>query len=426
MPSQPHAPNAPHHAGAPLAPGTRLGHYVLQCPIGQGGFGVVYRAHHVQWPGRLVAIKVPRDQNAAAALLRAGHLQGRIDHPGVVKVLDVDSGAQPYLVLEWIEGETLAQRIGRTGPLPVAHAAAVLDHIAEALERVHAGGACHGDLKPSNILMGVDGRIAVTDFGGGPSLAEIRRGLDWSLGSVELPAAVGTLAYMAPEQREGRVPDAAGDLYSLGAIWFEMLTGRLPALSDRLADPTADALYRALCAPLGDRLVSLADLRARLRALGAPPRSVAPPLAQPFLQQPAPAQPMGAFAGQPMSQPLSQPLSQSMSQSMSQSVSQSAGGAFVPAEFRRQAAYAGDAFVPAEFRQQGVSAHVPGFARRHPTEGGGFNSLGTERSINDGGQRLMRRAWWLFALWLSFLTACTGGLAGGVIYLLWRDGLIKL
>lgn len=248
-----------------LAPGTKLGHYVIQCPIGQGASGVVYRAHHQQWPTRLVAIKVPREDATAGVLVRAGIQQGRFDHPGIVRVIDVETSSVPaHLVLEWIEGESLAQRLARTGPLALGEAATVLERICAALDVVHASGIAHGDLKPSNILLGTDGRVVLSDFGGGPSASEIHRGVEWSLGSTPLPVAVGTLAYMAPEQRSGRAGDTAGDLYSLGVIWFEMLTARLPALSDRLVDPAASALYHALCAPAGQRAATTGELRARL------------------------------------------------------------------------------------------------------------------------------------------------------------------
>lgn len=259
---------------AAIPPRTELGHYVIQCHVGRGAFGDVYRAHHKRWPERLVAIKVPRDPRAVEMLIRAGTQQGRLRSPHVVQVLDLEaSGNTPHLVLEWVEGESLAQRL-RRAPLSEAEAARVLGGVLDGLDQIHAAGASHGDLKPSNVLLATDGRVLLTDFGYGPPLPEgqgYQPGLDCSVASEQLGSAVGTLAYLAPEQREGKAQDASADLYALGVMLFESLTGRLPALADQLPDANANQLYARLCAPASGRLTALPEVRAALATIGQPP-----------------------------------------------------------------------------------------------------------------------------------------------------------
>jgi serine/threonine protein kinase len=267
----------------PLPPGTQLGQYTLQCIVGRGAYGDVYRAHHRHWLERRVAIKVPHDTAAAEQLARAGLVQGRFDHPAIVRVLDlITDPPTAHLVLEWIEGETLAQHIDRTGPLDPQRASAVLLGILDGLDAIQRAGHCHGDLKPSNILLALDGRVLLTDFGYGPPLTTQQRGgAEISLGSEAIGHSAATLSYLPPEQRAGRVADSAADLYALGVILFEVLAGRQPALADQLASPVATQLYRALCAPPDQRINDHGELRRRLVVLANEPRSKTQPQPRP-------------------------------------------------------------------------------------------------------------------------------------------------
>jgi eukaryotic-like serine/threonine-protein kinase len=219
-----------------LAPGTRLGPYEITGPLGAGGMGEVYRARDPRL-GRDVAIKVLPAQSAASPELRArlereARAIAALKHAHICTLYDIGhSGETDYLVMELVDGETLAARLAR-GPLPLAEVLRIGSQIAEALQRAHRAGIVHRDLKPGNVMLAKDG-AKLMDFG----LARGSRALAPGMGQSHAPTEsapitdegriVGTFQYMAPEQLEGREPDVRSDIWSLGATLYEMATGRL-------------------------------------------------------------------------------------------------------------------------------------------------------------------------------------------------------
>ncbi len=218
-----------------LSSGTRLGPYEILGPIGAGGMGEVYRAHDPRL-GRDVAIKVLPSHLSASPEVRArfereARAISKLNHPHICTLHDIGHhDGTDYLVMELLEGETLAHRLEK-GPLPLAE---VLRHgieIASALDVAHRGGIVHRDLKPGNIMLTRAG-AKLMDFGlaRATGLAVAAAGLTESP-TVSRPltaegAIVGTLQYMAPEQLEGREADARADLWALGCVLYEMATGR--------------------------------------------------------------------------------------------------------------------------------------------------------------------------------------------------------
>src|SRR5262245_876089 len=225
----------------PLAPGTCLGPYEIVAPLGAGGMGEVYRARDTRL-GRDVAVKVlpPRlseSVEARARFEREARVISGLNHPHICVLHDLGrEGGVDYLVMELVEGETLAQRIAR-GALPIPEVLRIGAEIADALDRAHRAGIVHRDLKPGNIMLSKSG-AKLMDFG---LAREGRRaGVLTAPGSGEgfsqsptiaTPlttegAFVGTSHYMAPEQLEGREADARSDMWALGCVLYEMVTGR--------------------------------------------------------------------------------------------------------------------------------------------------------------------------------------------------------
>jgi serine/threonine protein kinase len=203
----------------------RLGHYEVLEVLGRGGFGIVYRAFDDVLQ-RVVAVKVLAPSMAVTSparkrFLREARSAARIQHENVVRIIEVVEQPLPYLVMEFVRGETLQQRLDRTGPLEVPEVLRIGRQVAAGLEAAHATGLIHRDIKPSNILIGgPDGQVKITDFG----LA--RAADDASLTRSGIVA--GTPMYMAPEQARGETLDHRADLFSLGSVLYAMLTGRPP------------------------------------------------------------------------------------------------------------------------------------------------------------------------------------------------------
>jgi eukaryotic-like serine/threonine-protein kinase len=219
-----------------LTPGTRLGPYEIQAAIGAGGMGEVYRARDTRLD-RSVAIKVlPADVNAdpetRARFAREAKAIAGLSHPHICALHDVgEHEGVTFLVMEHLTGETLAQRLAR-GPLPLEQALAVATDVAEALGAAHRRGVVHRDLKPGNVML-TEAGAKLLDFGLAklraqeePALASAVSATTLSAPLTAAGAIVGTLPYMAPEQLEGKAADARADLWALGAILYEMLTGK--------------------------------------------------------------------------------------------------------------------------------------------------------------------------------------------------------
>jgi eukaryotic-like serine/threonine-protein kinase len=214
-----------------IATGTRLGPYEIVSRIGAGGMGEVWRARDVRLD-RAVAIKVlpPELANSAQLKLRferEARTISQLNHPHICTLHDVgEENGRSYLVMELLEGESLADRLSR-GPLPLAEVIRYGTQIAEALDRAHRAGIVHRDLKPGNIMLTKSG-AKLLDFG----LAKTTSiAVEMNAPTVQKPLTqegtiLGTFQYMAPEQLEGAEADARTDIFALGAVLYEMTTGR--------------------------------------------------------------------------------------------------------------------------------------------------------------------------------------------------------
>lgn len=230
-----------------LSSGTRLGAYEIVSPIGAGGMGQVYLARDTRL-GRSVAVKVLPEAFIADAALRArfereAQTISSLNHPRICALHDIgQQDGVEYLVMEHIEGETLAARIAR-GPLELSAVIRIAEQIAEAIEDAHAHGITHRDLKPANIMITARGDVKVLDFGLAKSTLNADPGAD-EVTALRSSAGliVGTLAYMSPEQLQTLPVDWRSDLFSLGAIVFEMTTGSRPFGGSSAAELIANIL----------------------------------------------------------------------------------------------------------------------------------------------------------------------------------------
>ncbi len=222
---------------SPLRPGNVVSSYELLEEISSGGFGRVYRARHVDLDV-IRAVKIPTDPELVRQLRREGRILARLQHPRIVLVHDMDvEHDPPYIVMEYVEGGDLRKLLDQ-GPLPVERAVQIMLDVLEALEHAHNQGVIHRDIKPSNILLDKDGRAKVSDFGLGRIIEEASMsaavGRSMVSGSEAASGLInGTLRYMSPEQLdprllEGGKLDHRSDLYSLGLVFYEMLTGEFP------------------------------------------------------------------------------------------------------------------------------------------------------------------------------------------------------
>ncbi len=205
----------------------KVGSYELIAQIGQGGMGVVYKGRH-QGTGQVVAVKVMTAESMSEPVLLQRFAQecavaARLRHPHIVRGLDFGTeGARPYLVMEFVEGQSLGQRIRQLGPLPAAEAVRMAIEIAGALDLAHREKLIHRDVKPDNILMAPDGRAMLTDLG-------LIKDLDSEAVLTKPGAAMGTIMFTAPEQFENaQQADALCDVYGLGATLYFALTGVAP------------------------------------------------------------------------------------------------------------------------------------------------------------------------------------------------------
>lgn len=210
--------------------GTSLnGRYRLEARIGAGGMSTVYRATD-QTLERQVAVKlmnreVAGDSDLLERFRREARAVAQLSHPHIVGVIDAgEDDHRPYIVFEYVHGETLKERIRRLGPLPVSEAVAYSIEIARALGAAHARHIVHRDVKPQNVLIDEDGRAKVTDFGIARTMEEDGLTADGRV--------IGTTDYVSPEQALGRRVTGQSDLYSLGVVLYEMLTGEVPFTGD--------------------------------------------------------------------------------------------------------------------------------------------------------------------------------------------------
>ena len=234
--------------------GKTLGHYQITSQLGKGGMGEVYRAKD-QKLGRDVAIKVlpeefAKDADRVARFQREAKLLASLNHPNIAAIHGLEeSGGTNFLVLELVEGDTLADRI-KAGPIPVEESLKLALQIAEALEAAHEKGVIHRDLKPANIKVTPDGKVKVLDFGLAKAFAGEQAELNLSNSPTLSNAAtqqgviLGTAAYMSPEQARGKAVDKRADIWAFGCVLYEMLTGQQTWSGATVTDIIAAALAK--------------------------------------------------------------------------------------------------------------------------------------------------------------------------------------
>ena len=242
------------------------GRYTVERELGRGGMATVQLARDEELH-RLVAVKVLAEHLAAddtfrARFLREARLAGRLSHPNIVQVYDVgDAGGRPFIVMEYVPGGTLAE-CGKLPPLRVAELAL---QACAGLQQAHDAGLVHRDVKPGNLLLRDDGVLKIADFGIARAAETTRH--------TQAGTILGTAAYLAPEQIGGEDATVASDLYSLGAVLYELLTGRPPYVFDSLAELAAHQTEGAIV-PVRDLEPSVpAELEAPvMHALAREPR----------------------------------------------------------------------------------------------------------------------------------------------------------
>ncbi len=251
--------------------------------------GEVYRARDTQL-GREVAIKVlpeefTRHRQKLARFEREAELLAALNHPGIATLHGLEKvKGKPFLVMELVEGETLAERIAR-GPLPVDEALTLSQQIAEAVEATHEKGVIHRDLKPANIKVDPEGHVKVLDFGLAKAFAdevpegELSASPTLSRDATRAGVILGTAAYMSPEQAKGKVVDKRSDIFSFGAVLYEMLAGKRAFGGEDVSDVLASIIkldidWKALPSDLDPRVPKLLsrclkqERKKRLRDVG--------------------------------------------------------------------------------------------------------------------------------------------------------------
>jgi serine/threonine-protein kinase len=305
-----------------LEPSQRIGEYILDEPIGRSAYAQVWRAHHHMWDEQIAAVKIPTDPAYIANLRGEGVRVQRLVHPNIVRPVGFDPHADPpYLMTEFVPGGSLRPWLAEK-KLSVPQAASILRQILAALEFGHGKGIVHGDIKPENILLEASadkndfadpGSVKVTDFGVGLAAMATLTGDS----AAKAQPHIGTMAYVAPEQRDGTPPDVRSDIYSVGVILFEMLTGErptgaeLPSEINPAVPKTLDDLFRKSYARRDRRFASATEMLAALQpeprvsppaitTWAAPPGSNIFPPAAPAQSPVAPAQSPVAPAQSPV------------------------------------------------------------------------------------------------------------------------------
>lgn len=234
-----------------------IGPYTIERELGRGGMGEVYLARDTRLD-RQVAIKalpahLAEDPDRLARFQREAKVLASLNHPGIGAIYGLEEvGRHRYLILEYIDGGTLADRLAK-GPLPVDESLSIAKQIADALEVAHEKGVIHRDLKPANVMTAPDGTVKVLDFG--LARADDGAGSSGAIGAPDSPtmpvvsptipgAIMGTAGYMSPEQARGKPVDKRSDIFSFGCVLYEMLTGTMPFRGETVADSIGATLHK--------------------------------------------------------------------------------------------------------------------------------------------------------------------------------------
>lgn len=273
-----------------LQAGATILHYRLAEAIGEGGMGAVWRATDTKL-GRDVAIKVlpealEDDAERRARFEREAKVLASLNHANVATLFGLEEAdGRHLLVMELVEGEDLAARIERSGPIPLDHALPIALQIAEGIEAAHEGGVVHRDLKPANVMIGPDGVVKVLDFGLASALEPTGGNTDLSLSPTitaqmtQAGVILGTAAYMSPEQARGQAVDKRSDIWAFGVVLYQILSGESCFGGDTVTDVLASIVkeqpdWDRVAEPLPPRLRQLLDRmldkdpRTRLRDIG--------------------------------------------------------------------------------------------------------------------------------------------------------------
>jgi len=264
------------------------GRYVVQAIVGTGGMAVVYRAFDKK-KNRVVAIKVLRpeyesDEEFVRRFSREAEAASKVSHENIVNMLDVGTdGDMRYIVMEFVDGQTLKDMIRQQGYIHPDTAIRMTIRILAAVDHAHRNGIVHRDIKPQNILVDSEGRVKVADFG----IARLKATQTTTINDGEGVSALGSVHYFSPEQAKGEVADEKSDLYSVGVVMYEMLTGQVPFDGDNsvsvalkhvneapksmrerrpeISKALDEVVMRALCKDATKRYQTAAEMAADLR-----------------------------------------------------------------------------------------------------------------------------------------------------------------
>lgn len=242
----------PRSGGVTSLIGKKISHYSVTAKLGEGGMGEVYRATDSRL-GREVALKVlpevfATDSERMARFQREAQVLASLNHTNIASIYGLEEADSICcLVLELVEGETLAERIAK-GPIPLEEALPIARQVAEALEAAHERGVIHRDLKPGNIKITPEGKVKVLDFGLAKALegehleADISKSPTLTMAATQAGVILGTAAYMSPEQARGKPVDRRADIWAFGCVLYEMLTGKPAFGGDTISDTLASIL----------------------------------------------------------------------------------------------------------------------------------------------------------------------------------------
>jgi serine/threonine protein kinase/tetratricopeptide (TPR) repeat protein len=289
--------------------GRELGHFEIREMIGRGGMGVVYLARDTRLE-RTVAIKsmpveLQVNPTARTRFLREAKLLASLSHPNIAVIHEIIEEESGYLILEYIPGETLAERITK-GPLKLPEALTIALQIAEAMAAAHEHDVIHRDLKPGNIKITPDGRVKVLDFGLAKTVGA--ESSEKPITVTQPGRVIGTPAYMSPEQARGKPTDKRSDIWSFGCVLYEMLTAKVPFKGETISDTLANVLqtepdWQALPDSAPTNIRSLLrhclkkDPRRRLRDIGDAGIEISESLSKPATTTPAKLRRMAMIIG---------------------------------------------------------------------------------------------------------------------------------